>query len=307
MHDLVGKTVAVTGATGFLGGHIAEELVSRGAEVIGVVRSPEKGAWLVGPQVRFRRADLADPGSLVEAFADVDAVVANAALSPGWQKHDEAAFVAANVLGTVNTLRAAAQAGAQRVVKISTVAVYRTRLHVRVGEDGELIDPDRRTLDLNRLTTDPQYSRTKAAAEREAWTLADELGLSLTALRPGPIYGPRDAKLTARYGRWMSSRVRLAPTAEVPHVHGRDVAGAVGGALANPASGGRAYNVTASSVSIFRLLSTWKRLAGTGPMLIPIPVPIRVRFDDSAARRDLGFTPRSLEDGIRDVIAGSRD
>ncbi len=303
VRDLEGQTIAVTGATGFLGSHITEELVERGATVIGVVRSPHKGAFLEGPQVSFRKADLADPDSLRLAFEGVDAVVANAALAAGWQQHTESEFIEANIGGTVNTLNAAADAGVTRVVYISSVAVYRTRLFHSVAEDGQQINPDKPSFDLNRLTTDPMYSRTKAAAEQRAWKLADERGLQLTTLRPGPIYGPRDTKLTARYARWMTSRVRLAPTVRIPHVHGRDVAVAVGGALVNASAIGRAYNLAADAVSVYELLKTWKRLSGEGPVLVPVPVPLGVRFDDQAARRDLGFVPRSLEAGVRDVIA----
>ncbi len=302
MPDLTGLNVAITGATGFLGGHIVEELVSRGASVIGVVRTPSKGAWLEGPQVSFRKADLTDAASLAAAFEGVDAVVANAALSPGWDKVDPDAFIAANVAGTENTISAAASAGVSRVVNVSTVAVYRTRINRLVAEDGDMIDPDNPRFDVNHITTNKYYSLSKAKAEQRAWAVAKEHELRLTCLRPGPIYGPRDHKATARYADWMKSMVRIAPTVSIPHVHARDVAVAIGGALANEDSVGNSYNVTGPSVSIYELLSTWKRVTGAGPWLIPLPVPVWIGFDDSAAERDLGFAARGIEDGIRSVV-----
>lgn len=95
----------------------------------------------------------------------------------------------------------------------------------------------------------------------------------------------------------------LAPTVRLPHVHAADVAGAAAGAIGHAGSVGRAYNVTGVTASIWEALSTWKRLSGRGPTLVRIPIPLTMSFDDSDAVRDLGFAPRSLEDGIRDVLA----
>ena len=64
MRELSGVTVAVTGATGFLGTHLSRALLTAGANVVGVVRSPEKGAILQAEGVRFRKADLADVDAL---------------------------------------------------------------------------------------------------------------------------------------------------------------------------------------------------------------------------------------------------
>ncbi len=74
------KTIAVTGASGMIGAYICRALLKRGANVIGVVRNPDKAAFLTREGVTFRRADLADARSLTDAFVGVDAVVSNAAL-----------------------------------------------------------------------------------------------------------------------------------------------------------------------------------------------------------------------------------
>ena len=75
--DLSQSTIAVTGATGFLGSHIALELLTRGAKVQAVVRSPEKGAWLAERGVTFAKADLMDKAALTSAFKGVDAIISN--------------------------------------------------------------------------------------------------------------------------------------------------------------------------------------------------------------------------------------
>src|SRR5574340_135417 len=78
--ELQGKTVAVTGASGMLGAYICRALLAAGAKVRGVVRNPEKAAFLANEGVTFAVADLADRAALTEAFRGADAVVSNAAL-----------------------------------------------------------------------------------------------------------------------------------------------------------------------------------------------------------------------------------
>lgn len=298
--------VALTGITGFLGSHIAEGLAERGLGVIGVARTPEKGAWLAGDQVEIRRGDLTDRESLAEAFQGADALIANAALSPGWVRHDDEAFISANILGAENTLWAARQAGIRRVVLVSSVAIYRTRVFAPMAEDATQVDPDKPRFELSHLVTDSRYAHTKAAAERLAWARAEAHDLALTVLRPGPIYGPRDHKLTARYGQWNDRKLTLAPTARIPHVHAADVAQVIANALETPSSEGRAYNVVGPTESVYGVLRTWRSITGSGARLVPVPVPLGVRFDDSRARRELGFSPRTLEQGLEGCVAWYR-
>jgi nucleoside-diphosphate-sugar epimerase len=286
-----------------LGSHLARAALDAGLPTRGVVRTPAKAAWLADQGMALAQADLADPAALVAAFRGCDAVIANAALAAGWTPQAPEAFVQANVEGAANTLRAAAEAGVRRIIYISSVAVYRTRLGAPVGENDPQLDPDRPGWDLNRLTTDPHYSRTKTLAEREVWRLASALDLRLTVLRPGPIYGSRDDKLTARYAGWMKRRVLLAPTLALPHVHAGDVALAALAALKRPVSVGRVYNVTGRPERLLDLYRTWARLAGRGPLLVPVPVPLRVAFDNSRVERELEIRFRSLEDGLREVLA----
>ena len=243
---------------------------------------------------------------LAAAFEGADALIANAALAPGWVKHDDRAFIQANIVGTDNTLRAAHDAGVRRIVLVSSVAVYRTRLRTPMDEDTPKVDPENPRFELSQITTDARYARTKAAAERLAWRLHDELDLQITSVRPGPIYGPRDHKVTARYGRWNDRRITVAPTARVPHVHALDASDAIAACLETPSSIGQAYNLGGTSESIYNILRTWRRIAGGGARLLPLPLPLGVRFDDRRAERELGFSPRPIEDGLTDCVAWYR-
>ena len=302
--DLRGRSIAVTGATGFLGSHIAEVLARRGARVRAVVRSPEKGQWMASRWgVELVQGDILDASALARSFEGCDALVANAALSvrgtdPPWEDYERA-----NVGGCANQLHAAAMASVGRVVLISTVGVYAVRPFVRMGEDHPQLGNLRQARwSLSALTTNPKYMLSKRFGEVRAWEIAEAEGLALTALRPGPIYGSRDHKFTPRYRRHLERPLVLAPTFRAPHVHAADVAAAVAGALENPASAGRAYNVAGDSVSPYEALTALKALVGGG-LIVPVPVPVWVAYDDSAAVRDLGYRCRPIAEGLAEAVA----
>ena len=292
--------IAITGASGFLGTHLVASALQAGHEVVALSRNPQRGS--PAPGVTWRRGDLAEPASLRTAFSGCDVVIANAALAPGRGPADDDAFEVANVRGARHQVDAAADAGVDRVVYISTVAVYRTRLGRRLAEGAERIDPDHRRFDWNQLTTDPRYARSKARAEQAVWSAAVARGLALTSLRPGPIYGEHDHKMTQRYVDMVQRWPCLAPTVRLPHVHARDVADAALRASERPATAGRAYNTTGDAVSVHRALRALAKALGR-PRPMPVPVPLAVRFDDRRARRDLGFRPRSVEEGMTQVAA----
>lgn len=295
-----GRTVAITGATGFLGGHIAEALLDAGAQVRAVVRNPKKAAWLADLGAEIIRADVAERDPMADAFLDTDAVIANAALGSWQGSLDQMQRV--NVDGVDNTLRACADAGVRRVVLISTVAVYRSRLWFPMDESAPSTPTDGRRLAWRDATTDWRYALTKSRGEALAWEHAETLGLNLTTVRPGPVYGSRDGKLTARLVAGLERRVAFLPTVGLPLVHARDVADAVVTALLRPETSGRSYNLAGPPVRPTRIVRTLRRLAGRGPRVVPLPVPVWVSFDCSAAARDLDFVPRSLPDGLREVL-----
>ena len=185
--DLKGKTIAVTGATGFLGTYLSLALLRRGATVRGVVRSPHKGPWLAQQGVDFAKADLMEPDALKAAFSGVDAIISNAALFT-MEKASWDDFYQPNRVGTDNVFRAAHQAGVSRIVQISSVAVYHKRFPKNLHESTPLLTERQR----GRFWA---YAVTKALSEQLAWDLATEFGQELTVLRPGPIYGQGDKNI----------------------------------------------------------------------------------------------------------------
>ncbi len=299
--------VAVTGASGFLGGHICAALAAAGHPVRGLVRRPARApAHLAALGVGLRRAELVDPADpggagLQDALAGCGALVANAALG-SWQG-PLARHLAVNVDGTVRLLRAAAAVGIRRVVLVSTVAVYRTRLNRWMDESAEPYGAVRRWGNPSDLTTDWRYALSKSRGEARAWALARELGLALTVLRPGPIFGPRDPKLTRRYLALHRRRLVLAPTVGVPQVSAGDCAAVVPRALARPETAGVAYNLAGPPTSVVDVLAALRRLTGRGPRVVPLPLPLWVGYRCDRARAALGFEVRALEDALAEVIA----
>ena len=300
MRPLRGSRIALTGATGFLGRVLVPLLQARGTRVVAVVRSLQKSADVLGVGVEAARADLMNPEALTEAFGGAEAVIANAAMTSS-DSGDFDEYVRVNVQGAENTLRAAKQARVKRVLYVSTAGVYRLRLGRAMNEDSELLG-DRRW-SLSYLTTDHRYVRSKARAEAKVWRLAEELGLDLTVIRPAALYGPGDFRLSLYYRQATQRPVCLAPTALFPHVHAQDVAQAMVTSLEAPTSIGRAYNLSGESLAPYQVLRRLRKLTGAGPRLIPLWIPLAIRFDDSAAKGDLGFKARPIEQGLSDLIA----
>jgi nucleoside-diphosphate-sugar epimerase len=287
----------VTGATGFLGAYIALALLERGVHVRGVVRDPASGAWLEERGVELVEGNLLDAASLGRAFAGVDAVVSNAALF-GLRRISAQDYRDTNVQGTRNVFHACDSAGVGRIVHVSSISVYRKQLLGTVKEDApKLVERDARWTWA--------YELTKALSEEEARRCSEAHGQALTLVRPGPIYGQRDRNLGPLIERLMAWPFLPVPDFHLPFVHAQDAAITIANALERDHSIGKAYNLTDRPRSMARFLRIWKAARGSGPLMLPVPLPYRPVFDASAAQEDLGFSPRSLEDGIAEALSGT--
>lgn len=305
--ELKGARIAVTGATGFLGRYIVKVLVGRGAQVIGVVRNPDRVPELAAWGVEMRKADLADPKALATGFAGADVVVSNAALfSVGkmmsfrrevWEEHQRT-----NVQGTQNVFDAIVAAGISRVVHVSSVAVYNALLARDASEDYPQLTEQSRHTPLN------AYQISKALSEQLAWRLAAQHGLQLTTVRPSTIYGAFDPNFMPIVKRLLSAPISVFPTVlHVPFVYGGDVAEAIALALEKPVSVGKAYNVTGEDVSVSEFVTAWKAAGGTVPSLtVPLPLPLTQSFSHERATRELGWHNRPFVNALRETFAMER-
>jgi len=203
--------VFLTGATGFLGSHIAETLVEAGHELTCSVRLSSRTRWLDPLDVETATFDLGtvEPGELASVLSGHDALIHCGALT---RARDEREFMRVNAEGTGRIGQAAVQAGLQRMVFISSLAAR--------GPDGAAgpVSP---------------YGRSKAEAERLLAGL--EAGLEIVVLRPGGVYGPRDSDLLPLFKMAARGRV-IVPRSEqqLQPVFVEDVASASVAALAAP-------------------------------------------------------------------------
>src|SRR5438067_7252661 len=226
--------VLVTGAAGFLGGHLVDMLLEHGGDVRAMVRPVEDAGRLRSLEsVEVVHGDLTDPASLRQAVQGVQRVFNVAAKTGPWGLED--VFWATNVQGLADLVHASMDAGVQRIVHTSSITVYGHHLHGIMTED----DPFH--------AEDNPYSRTKIAGEKLIANLVRDNGAPVVIVRPGWIYGPRD---TASFGRFVSliasGKGFIVGSGKniVPVVHVRDVAqGLIKAGDAGDEVMGRAYTI----------------------------------------------------------------
>jgi nucleoside-diphosphate-sugar epimerase len=173
-----GRTVVVTGAGGFIGRALCRALVAEGAEVTGAEIAAATREPVEATGARFAAADVRDPDRMAEVLAGADVVFHTAAFIHEGGRMDE--FVDLNLRGTINVLDRAAEAGAGRVVHLSSVVVY--------GYD----DPSIQDEDAPLRTYGIPYLDTKSSSDRVA------RGRGAVVIRAGDVYGPGSVPWTLR-------------------------------------------------------------------------------------------------------------
>jgi nucleoside-diphosphate-sugar epimerase len=185
---LPGQRVLVTGASGFIGSHLAERLLRRGSRVRLLVRRPERVASMAASGAEVWVGDLTDAATLRGSCEGID-VVYHAGAWLGTPYTREAAW-AANAGGTAHVAEEAARGGVRRFIHISSIAVYGP---VRSGTVTEAT-PLWKGVEL--------YGDSKIAAE-EAARAATGSRVELVIVRPGMVYGPRSRGWTIRLIKWI--------------------------------------------------------------------------------------------------------
>ncbi len=181
--------VAVTGAGGFIGSHLTEELARRGARVRAMVHYNSRGHWgfleeldpSLGRRVEIRAGDVTDPGCVNDLVAGSDVVFHLAALiAIPYSYAAPASYVAANVSGTLNVLEASRRAKIRKVVHTSTSETYGTARYVPIDEE-------------HPLQGQSPYAATKIGADQLALSFEKSFGLPVAVCRPFNTYGPRQS------------------------------------------------------------------------------------------------------------------
>ncbi len=183
------KTVLVTGADGFIGSHLTEELVKKGYSVkaFALYNSFNTWGWLdtlpkdVMEDIEVFTGDVRDPNGVRTAMQDVDEVFHLAALiAIPFSYHSPDSYVDTNIKGTLNVLQAARDLGTERILVTSTSEVYGTAQYVPIDEK-------------HPYQGQSPYSATKIGADRLAESFYRSFNLPLSIVRPFNTYGPRQS------------------------------------------------------------------------------------------------------------------
>src|SRR5580700_10975217 len=177
-------TTLVTGASGFLGSHVARQLVARGEEVRVLMRASSTNRAIGDLSLEYVTGDLRDPASLDRALAGVKTVFHVAADYRLWAKKSRDIYDS-NVGGTKNLLEAAKRAGVEKFIYTSTVAT--------IAVDRPELPTEATDAKIEEMVG--HYKRSKWMAEREALNAAKE-GLPVVVAMPTTPVGPGDWKPT---------------------------------------------------------------------------------------------------------------
>jgi len=187
--NIANTAVLVTGAGGFIGSHLAEELVRQGAKVRCFVRYNSRNdpgllkmlPYEVRERLEIVRADLTSIEAVRQAVAGTEIVFhLGAIISIPYSYAHPREVLASNVEGTLNVLLAARDAGVGRVVHTSTSEVYGSAVYVPIDEK-------------HPLCAQSPYSASKIAADKLAESFGRSYGLGVVTVRPFNTYGPRQS------------------------------------------------------------------------------------------------------------------
>jgi nucleoside-diphosphate-sugar epimerase len=314
----------VTGATGFIGGRVARQLLAAGHEVIALARTPSAAQALVALGVQVHAGDITDKDSLRIPMTGVDGVFHIAA----WYKigaREKSQAEPINVGGTRNVLEMMQELGTPKGVYTSTLTVFSdTR--------GQMVDESYQYTGTTFLS---EYDRTKWKAHYEVALPMMQAGLPLIIVQPGLVYGPGDSSIVHEgLVNYLSGKLPMLPGGTTycwGHVddtaHGHLLAMEQGKVGETYIIGGPKYSLVeaftlAEQISGIRAprlhLAPWMMKAmaamiGLIDTVLPLPEPYSAESIRSSAgvsylgcnqkaRRALGYAPRTLELGLPETL-----
>jgi dihydroflavonol-4-reductase len=284
--------ILVTGATGFIGGHVARLLAARGAQLRVLVRPQSRLDNLEGLKAERAIGDLRDPRSLETAVRGCDTVFHVAADYRLWSP-DPRELYESNVQGTANLLAAAAQAGTKRVVYTSTVGT------IRPPAPGHLSD-ESAPVSLRDMAGD--YKRSKFLAEQRAMQFAAQ-GLPVVIVNPTAPVGEADVKPTPTGKIILDFLLGRMPAYIDTGVNVVDVRAVAEGHLLAAERGrvGERYILGDRNMTLREILETLARLTGRPAPRFRIPYAVAYGFAvfDTFLARRTGRPPRAPLDAVK--------
>ncbi len=184
-----GLSVLVTGAGGFIGSHLTEELVGLGADVTAFVHYNSRNDWGLLDKVPTRvrnklnvvAGDVCDPHMLKDVCRSQQIVFHLAALIPiPYSYVAPASFVQTNAMGSLNVFKACMESGVEKIVHTSTSEVYGSARYVPIDEE-------------HPLQAQSPYSASKIAADKVAESFFRSYNAPIAVIRPFNTFGPRQS------------------------------------------------------------------------------------------------------------------
>ena len=285
--------VFLTGATGFVGHHVARALSAEGAELRLLVRKTSNLENLEGIRGEMHLGDLLEPESLRAGLEGCDAVMHVAADYRLWIR-DPKAMYRANVDGTRELLRMAREAGVRRFVYTSSVAT----MHFRT--DGLVINEDT-PVSLKDMVG--HYKRSKFLAEQQAIAAAQD-GQEVIILNPTTPIGPNDAKptptgrifvdfLKGKFPAYMDTGLNLVDVAEVARTHVSSLT------VGTP---GKRYILGGENLTLKQILDKMSAITGIPSPTVKIPFAVAATyafFEEWITGRIRGREPRATLEEVR--------
>jgi nucleoside-diphosphate-sugar epimerase len=319
------QRIAVTGGAGFIGRSVVRQLTARGDHVVALVRDPGNASFLEAPDVELVRSDLGDSTVLAGLLDGADSLIHGAgSYEIGIPASARPAMWDANVGTTERVVAAARVAGIARIAYVSTVGIFGDTHGVEVDETYRR-DPADGFVSW--------YDETKFRAHE---LVGSEIagGAPIVIVQPGQVYGPDDH--TAIGGLLVAAfagRLRYVTLGEVAleMAHVDDTAGGIIAAL-DRGRIGEAYVVAGEPSTLRAALALAARLGNHSLPRLTIPtgilkaiapvydrlgglpgLPANMRetirastatylASHAKATRELGYAPRSLEQGLRDLF-----
>jgi len=285
--------VFLTGATGFVGSHVARVYAEAGAQLRVLTRSTSNVAALDGLDAEVVVGDLRDAGSLRSAIEGCEAVVHVAADYRLWVR-DPKSMYAANVDGTRELLRLAREAGVRRVVYTSSVATMGFK------KDGTIVNEDTPVSVADMIG---HYKRSKFLGEQEA-ILAARAGQEVMILNPTTPIGSADRKptptgqiivdfLNRKFPAYVDTGLNLVDVGEVARMHRV--------ALERGQPGER-YILGGENLTLKQILDRMSSITGLPSPTMKVPHAVAMAFaffDENITGRLRGKEPRATVEAVR--------
>jgi dihydroflavonol-4-reductase len=285
--------VFITGATGFVGGHVARQYAAEGASLCLLTRQTSRLDSLTGIDAEMVKGDLREPEKLRSALCGCDALIHVAADYRLWVRDPEQMY-AANVDGTRELLKLAREVGIQRVVYTSSVATMGFKA------DGTIVNEETPVALADMIG---HYKRSKFLGELEAIQAA-KAGQHVMILNPTTPIGPGDAKptptgriivdfLNKKFPAYVDTGLNLVDVAEVARMH------VVALERGTP---GERYILGGENLTLKQILDRMSAITGLPSPKRKVPHSVAMAFaffDETITGKLRGKEPRATVEAVR--------